>query len=286
MLPSWRPRGSSSLRNDKQDLEMMLEGLNSSRPDAVEATIQRLSLELEAMGEADYRRAVDALCSLFYVDTADRPDLEPALDHVTDLLAGQGSRVVRILLERMEESDIKSHLYLARILGRIGLYALQPLRDILAGTDDAYSRSFALYALGKMTCPEVVRALPEVLEGLEPTDREIRDSAARTVGRMVQVVPRASFSNEDRSSMFQALVNASHSEHATVRAKAIRSLGKMAVTGLLDLEQKDTLRCLLRDVMGQVGDEEEREPAFIVHKEAKQALVALEGVRTLARGGA
>jgi len=284
MLPSSRPRGSSSLRNDKRNLESMLEGLNSTRPVIVEAAIRHLSLELEAMADADYRLAVDALCSLFYVDTSDRPDLEPALDHVTDLLAGQGSRVVCILLGRMEESDIKSHLYLARILGRIGLYALQPLRDVLTGTEDAYSRSFALYALGKMTCPEVVQALPEVLAGLEPTDREIQDSAARTLGRMVQVVPRAGFSSEDRSRMFQALVNASHLEHAAVRAKSIRSLGKMAAAGLMTMPEKETLQNLLHAVMDQAGDEQ-RERAFIVQKEAKQALAVLEGARLLARGG-
>lgn len=274
------------MENNKNNLEMMIEGLNSSRPDIVETAIRQLSLELEAMVDADYRRAVDALCSLFYVDTSDRPDLEPALDRVTDLLAGQGSRVVQLLLGRMEESDIKSHLYLARILGRIGLYALQPLRDVLTGTEDAYSRSFALYALGKMTCPEVVRALPEVLGGLEPADREIQDSAARTLGRMVQVVPHADFSKEDRSRMFQALVGASHREHAAVRAKSIRSLGKMAGAGLLNMAQRDTLRSMLQDVMGQRGEEEQQEKAFIVHKEARQALTVLQGVRSLARGGA
>ena len=105
--------------------------------------------------------------------------------------------------------------------------------------------------------------------------------AARTLGRMVQVVPMASFSREDRSRMFQALASASHLEHAAVCAKAIRSLGKMVAAGLLVPEQKDSLRCLLRSVMG----EEQRERAFIVHKEANQALAVLEGARALARGG-
>jgi hypothetical protein len=84
--------------------------------------------------------------------------------------------------------------------------------------------------------------------------------------------------------MFQALASASHLEHAAVRAKAIRSPGKMVATGLLVPEEKDTLRCLPCSVMAEVG-EEQREPAFIVHKEAKQALAVLEGARALARGG-
>jgi HEAT repeat protein len=263
------------LKSRNNDLDGFLEGLNSSNPDAVEFTIKRLSLELEAMKDAEYRRAVDALCSLFYVDTSDRPDLQGAVDHATDLLAGQGSRVVHLLLDRMEESDIKSHLYLARILGRIGLYALQPLRDLLASSDDAYSRSFALYALGKMTCPEVAAALPEVLGGLERGDREVLDTAARTLGRMVQAVGPELFSADDRERMFQALLKASRFEHAAVRAKAIRSLGKMAGRGLLDREQKGALSDLLHGTLG-ASEEAQWDRAFIVRKEAKEALASVE----------
>jgi HEAT repeat protein len=254
----------------------LLEGLTACEPIQVEATIKRLSLLLETLSEADYRRVVDALCSLFYVDTADRPDLEKALDQTTNLLAGQGSRIVPLLLHRMEESDLKSHLYLARILGRIGLYALDPLRDVLATSDDPYSRSFALYALGKMSCPEVARALPEILGGLMHPDREVLDSAARTLGRIVQVVPAENLTPMCRQQMFEALLRASRHHQAPVRAKAIRSLGKMAAAGLLEPPQMSALADLLHGALGE-SEEHQWDRAFIVRKEAQEALSIVEG---------
>ena len=62
-----------------------------------------------------------------------------------------------ILLRQLQASDIKSHMFLARALGRVGADALPRLRDLLATADDAYARAFALYAIGKMTCPDVAR---------------------------------------------------------------------------------------------------------------------------------
>jgi len=79
---------------------------------------------------------VEELFSLFYVDTADRPDLQPLLDRAVEVLAAQGSRVVAQLLDLMKGSDIKSDLYLARTLAALGHAALLPaLRRVMATED-------------------------------------------------------------------------------------------------------------------------------------------------------
>jgi HEAT repeat protein len=263
------------------DLDCLSADLSSDDPAIVSAAVRGLSPRLGTLDDAAYERAVETLCSLFYVDTADRPDLEAALDEATTLLTGQGARVVPHLLRQMRSSDIKSHLYLARTLGRIGTGALPALRDLLATSEDRYARAFALYALGKMSCPEVARALPEVLGGLMHPDKEVRDSASRTIGRIAAAVPKHGLSPGRRREMFEALMRAIHDLEVPVRAKAMRSLGKMAAAGLLTRHQEKAVTAAARAALGEspgfVWDH-----AYIVRREAGEALQIVSRGRPVA----
>ncbi|HEU4402922.1 MAG TPA: HEAT repeat domain-containing protein [Candidatus Polarisedimenticolia bacterium] len=258
-------------RKSPYDLERLAADLAHADPPVVERAVRTLRSRLGRLGEPDYRRAIEALLSLFYIDTVDRPDLEEALERATALLAAQKGRVVPVLIAQMRGSDLKSHLYLARTLGRIGREAVPRLRDLLATDEDPYARTFALYALGKMVCPEVVRALPEVIGGLMHPDREVRDTAARTLGKIAAVAPARRLTPRRRREMFEALLRATRDPQAPVRAKAMRSLGKMAAAGLLNLTQKRTLAGAARAALGET-DEYAWDNAFIVRREARETL--------------
>ena len=267
---------SSSTGDVAEGLDRLAEDLASSNRVVVERAVHRIRMHLPRMDDAPFRRAVDALCSLFYVDTGDRPDLEPALDDVTDVLSSQGPRVVPLLLGQMVGSDLKSHLYLARTLARMGCDALIPLRNLMATAEDPYARTFALFAIGKMTCPEVADALPEVVGGLMHPDKEVRDTAARTLGRIVVTVPEAQLTPRRRREIFDALLRATRDHQPAVRAKAIRSLGKMVTARLLTAAQERQVAVV---VHAALGTEEERgwDHAFIVRKEARETLATLKG---------
>jgi HEAT repeat protein len=252
-------------------MERLARELADPRPVVVERALARLGSRLGRLQAGEYRRAVELACSLFYVDTGDRPDLEPALDRATRLLARQGARVVPHLLRQMEGSDIKSHTHLARTLGRMGPQAVPPLRHLLATAEDPYSRAFALYALGKMTCPEVVRALPEVLGGMMHPDKEVRDSAARTLGKIAGTVPPRKLTARRRREMFETLVRALGDYQPAVRAKAMRSLGKMAAAGLLNRAQIKMFRSAALNALGE-SEEYSWDNAYIVRREAREAL--------------
>ena len=255
------------------NLEKLLEKLASGDPAVVEGTVANLKASLDRAGAGEFRKTVEALCSLFYIDTADRPDLEAALDRASDVLALQGEKVVPFLLAQMQGSDIKSHMYLARALGRIGRDAIPRLREVLATAEDPYSRAFSLYALGKMTCPEVAEALPETIGGLMHPDKEVRDSAARTLGKIAQTVPPETLTPRRRKEMFESLMRTAHDPQAPVRAKAMRSLGKMASAGLLTPDEKEALCGAARAALGEAG-EFVWDSAFIVRQEAREALKA------------
>jgi hypothetical protein len=250
-----------------------LKRLGADRPADIESAVRELGRQLGEVPESDLRRVVEGICSLFYVDTKDRPELEPALEIALEVLAECGERVVPHLLEFMRGSDLKSHFYLARTLGRIGAPALPRLRRFIATEEDPYSRAFALYALGKMRNAAVHVALPEVVGSLMHPDREVRDSAARTLGKIAEVVPPHLLSERRRAEIFEALLRSSGDHEPAVRAKSIRSLGKLVRAGYLTPEQLGEVERVARSVLGENGWNWDH--AYIVRREAEEALRAI-----------
>jgi len=127
-----RNHENTETRHGRGQLTAALRSLQGDRPEAIAEGLEYLRANIGTMPDAERRRAVEEVCALFYVDTADRPDLQPILDQAVGILAGQGPQVVAPLLELMKGSDIKSHIYLARTLGTIGLAALPALRRVIA----------------------------------------------------------------------------------------------------------------------------------------------------------
>jgi HEAT repeat protein len=255
-------------------LAAALQSLRSDRPGAIGEGLESLGVHMARLPEAEFRGAVEELCALFYVDTADRPDLQPLLDRAVEILAAQGPRVVAQLLELMKGSDIKSHLYLARALAAIGHPALAPLRRVIA-TDDPYGRSFALFAVGKIHDPAVREALPEVIGSLMHPDKEVRDSAARTLGKIAEAVPAGQLAEDRRTEIFEVLFRTLADAQPAVRAKAVRSLGKLARFGYLAAAQEQRVRLAVLRILGR-DEAHEWDRAFIVRREAEETLRHLE----------
>jgi HEAT repeat protein len=251
-----------------------LQCLHSDRPERIGEGLEYLRVGLGALPEAEFRGAVEQLCALFYVDTADRPDLQPLLDRAVALLAAQGPRVISQLLELMKGSDIKSHLYLARTLAYLGQPALPALRRVIA-TEDPYSRSFALFAVGKVHDPAVREALPEVIGALMHPDKEVRDSAARTLGKIAENVPASQLGEDRRAEILEVLFRTLSDAQPAVRAKAVRSLGKLVRAAYLSPDQEARVRSAVLRILGQ-DEAHEWDRAFIVRREAEEALRHIE----------
>ena len=255
-------------------LSNALQSLQSDRPEVIGEGLEHLGACMGGLAEGDFRRAVEELCALFYVDTADRPDLQPLLDRAVAVLAAQGPRVVPQLLDLMKGSDIKSHLYLARTLAAVGHAALPALRRIIA-TEDPYSRSFALFAVGKVRDAAVRDALPEVVGSLMHPDKEVRDSAARALGKIAERVPAGQIAEDRRAEIYEVLFRALADTQPAVRAKAVRSLGKLARFGYLTAAQEERVRLAVLRILGR-DEAHEWDRAFIVRREAEETLRHLE----------
>jgi HEAT repeat protein len=255
-------------------LSAALQSLQDERPDRIGEGLEYLRARMGSLPEAEFRGAVEELCSLFYVDTADRPDLQPLLDQAVAVLAAQGPRVVSQVLELMKGSDIKSHLYLARTLAYLGQAALPALRRVIA-TEDPYSRSFALFAVGKVHDPAAREALPEVIGSLMHPDKEVRDSAARTLGKIAEAVPATQLGEDRRSEIFEVLFRTLSDVQPAVRAKAVRSLGKLVRAAYLSPAQEERVHRAVLRILGR-DEAHEWDRAFIVRREAEEALRQLD----------
>ncbi len=256
---------------DQDKLKRIEQLLAGSTPAEVRQGLELAREEIVRCGPEDAREAIDAITSLFYIDPLDRPDLKPCIDDAVDLVIGLGRQVIPSLLETLDEGDVKAQLVVANALGRIGADALEPLLEAYHGARDHHRKEFALYAIGHIRSPKVVRALPLALEGLEDDDPGMRDTATRAIGRMAEAIPAGEMPEELRDAIFRRLILAVSSPSPAIRAKAVRSLGKLAQYGHLRDDQKENVRRLMLRILGE-DEDREWDHAYIVRKEAREAL--------------
>jgi len=140
-----------------------------------------------------------------------------------------------------------------------------------ASTTDPTRRSFILYTLGKIKSPKIVQAAPLALEAAQSPDRELRDTATRALGKFAESIPPENMSNELRA-QFRERLHANLSDpHASIRAKAIRSLGKLAKYGHMTPAERAQLKVICERALG-TDELAEWDRAYIVRKEAEEAL--------------
>ncbi len=256
-------------------MKQLLQQLRSEDKIQILKGLEGVSRRFPDLDGEDFQEAVQGVVSLFYVDPMDHPELLPVLEQAEAVLADQRSRVIPVLLRCLGESDLKVHFHLAAVLGRMGYAAVAPLLDAYRATGESYTRIFALYALGKVKDSKVIDALPTLFGALEDANAEVRDTAARALGKVVEHVNPDAMPAEIRGDLFDRLLAKASDRFSGVRSKAIRSLGKMARFGLLEDEQRSRLARVLAGALGE-GDAENWDVAYIVRAEAEKAKRYLE----------
>jgi PBS lyase HEAT-like repeat len=247
--------------------------LASADPKEMQQGLALARQEIASSG-TQARPLFDMLASIFYIDVLDRPDLASVVSDALDVVAGLGHEVVPALVEGLDAGDFKAQLACAQALGRIGDEVVGPLLLAFQATPDAARRSFILYALGKVASPRVADALPLALDAARSDERELRDTATRALGKFAQAIPAGSLSEPLRARTVAALRENLQDASPVLRAKALRSLGKLAAAGHLAADERGDLEGTCQRLLG--ADERwEWDRAFVVRKEAAEALRAL-----------
>ena len=138
-------------------------------------------------------------------------------------------------------------------------------------SSDPARRTFLLFALGKIKSPEIVQAANLALEAARSPDLELRDTATRAIGKFVESIPPSDLTKELRVAFIESLRTNLANANAGIRAKAIRSFGKLAKYGHLDATERNKLKTLCQLILG-TDENFEWDRAYVVRKEAEEAL--------------
>jgi HEAT repeat protein len=187
------------------------------------------------------------------------------------VVADFGKWVIPDLIRSLESGDVKAQMAIAQALGRMGADAIAPLIAQYGACSEPGSRAFVLYALGKIKSPQILAAALVALDAAGSADLELRDSATRAIGKFAESIPAGGLSAELRAGLVAVLQHNLADSSPGIRAKAVRSLGKLARYGHLTASECAQLEVTFKRILG--ADEAfEWDRAYVVRKEAKEAL--------------
>jgi HEAT repeat protein len=245
--------------------------LSSPDPHEVRRGLDLVRREISRIGSSESKPLFEMVSALFYIDPLDRPDLAPLLDEAISLVVGFGNWVIPFLVTRLDAGDVKAQIAVAQALGRIGADAIDPLIATYRSSDAPTHRGFVLYALSKIKSPKIIKATELALVAAASTDIELRDTATRAIGKFAESIPPAALREELRIALIERLQKNLADSNAGIRAKAIRSLGKLAQFGHFQDQERERLRMTCLTLLGK-DDSFEWDRAYIVRKEAEVAL--------------
>jgi HEAT repeat protein len=256
------------MKSETESLETLFQ---SSDPYELRRALQIVRDEVSRVGTEAARHLFELVSSLFYIDPLDRPDLAPVLDEAISMVIGFGDWVIPALVENLDQGDIKAQMASAEALGRIGADAIDPLMEKYRDSEDPDTLAFVLYGLGKIKSPLVARAVDLALDGAGSGDLELRDTATRTLGRFAEAIPAGDIPPEAVKACYDLLRTNLADPHKAIKAKALRSLGKLARHGHLAEDQRRTMQGIALNLLGE-DDEFRWDRAYVVRKEAREAL--------------
>ena len=246
--------------------------LSSANLEDMSVGLEKVRARVPRASDEEKHRYVEIISTLFYIDTLDHPEYLPLVEDAISLVASIGKPAIPALIQQLEGGDVKSQMAIGQALGRMGAEAIPALlEDYHRTCPEPGCRAFVLYALGKVKSPKIIDAVPTALEAAAAADQELRDSATRALGKFAESIPAGSLSPETADANFQRLhANLSDGSPA-IRAKAVRSLGKLTRYGHLSDELRNQLAMILKRTLGE-DEHFEWDRAYVVRKEALEAM--------------
>lgn len=260
---------------EKKGLTSAFRKLRAEDAYEIVAGLEEIEGKIKKLRGKDLNEAILAVSSLFYIDLFDRPDLEPAVNKAFNILVALGAKSIPLLLHQLKEADLKVQLTLSRVLGQIGKPAINPLLKFYSSSFDPANRIFALYAMGKIRQPEMGKIIPKVLDAMDDSNAEVRDTATRLLGKLVEYLKPMKIPEKVRKKMFSGLIRNLSDRHSGVRARAVRSIGKMAKFGFIGPKEKAMAKKAMQRILG-LDEAFDWDRAYIVRAEAEESMKYLD----------
>ena len=249
--------------------------LASKRPEQMREGLRLIEMKITKIDPSEAKSLFEMVSALFYIDTLDHPELVSILDEAVSMTVRFGTWVIPILIDNLDEGDIKAQWAAAHVLGRIGEDAIQPLVKAYSSTDNQSLHAFILYAMGKIKSSQIVQAVPMAIDAARSSNLELRDTACRALGKIIESIPPDSLSQDLKRRFLECLYRNLSDTNASVRSKAIRSLGKMAKHSHLIDSEREKLKTVCRRIAG-IDENNDWDRAFVVRMEAEEALTNIK----------
>lgn len=246
--------------------------LSSTDPETVSVGLEKAWARLPSASIDEKLRYVEMASALFYIDTLDHPEYLPVVEDAIALVGSVGEPAIPILMQELEGGDVKAQMAIGLAMGHMGAAAIPVLLEQYHNLcPESGCRAFVLYALGKIKSPQILEALPTALEAAGSDDQEVRDSATRALGKFAESIPEGDL----QPAVIDRIVERVRANLAdgspAIRAKAVRTMGKLARYGHLSAAQCSELAVTLRRILGE-DEHYEWDRAYVVRKEAREAL--------------
>ena len=256
----------------EDNMDKTFKKLSSANPKVILEGIKEIDSQIQTgVDPEDIPIVFDALTSLFYVDTFDRPELIAEVGFAQKTTARLGNVVIPLIIEKIHDTDIKAELLFAQTCGLMGEDAIEPLLKVFDQKHDSIDTAFALYAFGKIKSPEIQKALPTILKAIESPKKETEDTAVRALGKICESMDQNSLDENMKEKIASTLMSKCSHSNDVIRAKAIRGLGKFVRYGFSIDIQENEIRTYAENILG-INEEDERDPAYLVRREAQEIL--------------
>ncbi len=252
----------------KVNIEKIIELLSSENKEKILEGLQQVEENINVISAEVIE---DVISALFFIDLGDHPEMIDVKDKAIKVLSKFGDTIISYCIKNLAETDMKAALDYARVLGNIGKDAVDPLMEEYSNTSSGDTRSFILYALSKIKDKYITKAMPLIISEASSQNDEIRDTATRTLGKIFENLKPGEIDNILVETIFNVLINRVADFKAPIRAKAVRSIGKIAKGGFLNDKQKEQFKVICHRLLGE-DEHFDWDRAFIVRKEAKEAL--------------
>lgn len=257
-------------------LEEVYEKLRAQDPHTILETLIELNRSIPKLDRDAREKLASAVSSLFYIDTVDMPEFTTVLDMAVKVVAGMGPELIPYHLQEMQGTDFKALLCFARVLAALGTESINPIVEACEGSEETHLLVGAIYALSKIRDESVLKGFPLIVGLCNNPAKELRDTAVRALGKLVQHLPPSCFTPEQTEEAFEALMAATQDSSPGIRAKGVRGLGKMENRGLLNAQTREKTHMRIRQILGQ-HETYCWDTAYIVRREAEEALEYFAG---------
>lgn len=252
-------------------MEEIKKKLRAQDPHTILETLIELNRSVPKIDRNAREKLASAVSSLFYIDTVDRPEFTTVVDMAVKVVAAMGPELIPYHLQEMQGTDFKALLCFARVLAALGTDSINPIVEACEGSKETHLLVGAVYALSKIRDESVLKGFPLIVALCKNPAKELRDTAVRALGKLVEHLPPSCFTLDRRAKAFEALMAATHDSSPGIRAKGVRGLGKMEGRGLLNAETRERTLERIRQVLGQ-HETYSWDTAYIVRREAEEAL--------------